>query len=447
MDNPSSSTTQLSEEGNDEIKSDDSSNVNLQSQHVATDNAPSSTTQLSEEGNDQIKSDDSSNVNLQSQHVTTDDAPSSTTQLSEEGNTEIDSDDSSNVNLQHVSSSTTQLSEEGNDQIDSDDSSNVDLQRQDVITDNAANYTKLQHYIDLEDTFRKLENLSENKNKPIFNFTNNQDKIEQLLNSNLSNDAIVLLIHILPRYSSVALTSKEIFHTSLQKFLFSLVKDKSIDCNQSYFWANPDGFFLNAVVVLEKITKHISSRVYKLLPDTLKLFNKALELVSSTDILDKLLNDVEKVERRIKAYGDKHDIEKDYYDLDVYPSTNEIYQNRIILKSNLIGKNYNSVDHYLDIQFRMLKENLIGPLRYAIVKYMQCIRPLEDVLEVSHVRIYTDVKFISTITALGQSEVVLQFQSKRWQNSQYFNEMPMRGSLLCFTMNNFQSMLFGIVLD
>lgn len=60
----------------------------------------------------------------------------------------------------------------------------------------------------------------------------------------------------------------------------------------------------------------------------------------------------------------------DFRDLTIFPTPEEILSpDRPYLRINLVDKAYSNVDHYLDVQFRLMKEDYVRPLREGIVAY------------------------------------------------------------------------------
>lgn len=55
----------------------------------------------------------------------------------------------------------------------------------------------------------------------------------------------------------------------------------------------------------------------------------------------------------------------------IIPEYNDIYaENEPYLRKNIVKGRYNDLEHYLDVQFRLLREDFLRPLREGT---MQCI--------------------------------------------------------------------------
>ncbi|KAF5297413.1 hypothetical protein FQR65_LT01344 [Abscondita terminalis] len=311
-----------------------------------------------------------------------------------------------------------------------------------------------EHGAELFYRFKKLEELSEKEPTTIvLEVAGNQSGFEQLLDSDLTNDTIVLVVKTLAKICSVDminnkilimnLAAKEKFHDSFIKFVFRLtVHDARDRRNSTHFWNDPIGFFENATHVFDSLIKCVPSRAREVLPKTIKACVVTINSLSDDDLdrtlalkwFKELENSLElcKVSRpkRLNVVDGADYVEDyvyveppdDFRHLSIYPTKDEILSERGFLRKNLIDRSYESVHHYLDVQFRLLKEDFVGPLREGIADPM------------------------SNRNAMG---VLLKFQNQSTKSAIKFNlnKRFMYGSLLCFTKNNFESLLFGKVVD
>ncbi|XP_049800101.1 NFX1-type zinc finger-containing protein 1-like [Schistocerca nitens] len=133
----------------------------------------------------------------------------------------------------------------------------------------------------------------------------------------------------------------------------------------------------------------------------------------------------------------------------IFPTV-EDFANKPFLRPSIVKGAYIDVEHYLDVQFRLLREDFVGPLREGIAQYMEhCLQGQKRFKRIDNVRIYRDAQFVNTVTVKEKVGVLLNFDTKRklknihWEHSKRF----MFGSLLCFTRDNFGTFFFGTVLD
>ncbi|KAK4872927.1 hypothetical protein RN001_014956 [Aquatica leii] len=350
--------------------------------------------------------------------------------------------------------------------------------RHNAAASNSNIHERQRHQKEMVYTFKRLETLSEKEPTSIIvEIMGRQTEFEKLLGSELSKDAMVLVVKLLAQVCStelvntkavvLTLASIEDFHKSLQRFVLDLlVQDFRDRKRSSYFWNDPDDFIGNAAVIFQTLIEGVPSRAYEVLPKTLKSFKVMLTSPCANSINKELLTQFERLEttlescklKRTRKIGRSEDDSEeeddsleqppdDFRHLNIYPSTEELQSDRVFLRKNLIDKSYTCVDHYLDVQFRLMKEDFVAPLRAGIAEYLQYTGAPKPVIKASDVRVYTNVQFLSPKTTLGQLGVLVQFQSKQGKYKVNFNKRFMYGSLLCFTNDHFQSLLFGKVIE
>lgn len=60
---------------------------------------------------------------------------------------------------------------------------------------------------------------------------------------------------------------------------------------------------------------------------------------------------------------------ENFRDLNVVPTKLDLFDTQPFLRPNIVEGSYNDVEHYLDVQFRLLREDCFGPLRDGLSKY------------------------------------------------------------------------------
>ncbi|KAF5287447.1 hypothetical protein FQR65_LT12272 [Abscondita terminalis] len=324
-------------------------------------------------------------------------------------------------------------------------------------------------------TFKKLKELTEKDPKTIFlEITSRRNEFEELIGTDLTDDALVLVVKTLALVCTVDMVEckaaimnlalKDGFHNSLRKFLLNLILHDSTDRkDSSYFWEDPARFFTDVAMVLQTLIETVPTKSGEVLPKTLVACTSSLELIFKEDpnpelltMFDKLKKNLELcktqvVKKTSRKRSDYYEVEPsdDFRDLSVYPTSSEVLSDQGYLRKHLIDRGYQNVHHYLDVQFRLLKEDFVGPLRDGIAEYMQYRGPNRSIIKASNVRIYTHVEFLKPIWSNGQVGVLLQFENSLWTSKVKFNfhKRFMYGSLLCFTRDNFRSLSFGKVID
>ena len=150
-------------------------------------------------------------------------------------------------------------------------------------------------------------------------------------------------------------------------------------------------------------------------------------------------------EKQGKRYrvGDKPP--NDFRDLPIYPMSEEITtQERPFLRMNISKGRYDNVEHYLDVQFRLLREDFLEPLREGIG---------EVILKVPRQQRKQSMKNYRSVRIIGKelaadSGITYQvkidvsgFNTSRWSDSKRL----LYGSFLCISKDNFKTMLFATV--
>lgn len=148
-------------------------------------------------------------------------------------------------------------------------------------------------------------------------------------------------------------------------------------------------------------------------------------------MLDQLNESVEKFEE-MRDETEQAEIlmepPEDFRKISIYPDTFDILSNHEpFIRENVVqGKYVAGVDHYLDVQFRLLREDFIRPLRDGITEYRQ-IKSKPDAIKVSKFRI-NDLNVYQNVQIVGSKMMhneqvhsckfdVAPFRNVRWQVS------------------------------
>jgi hypothetical protein len=133
--------------------------------------------------------------------------------------------------------------------------------------------------------------------------------------------------------------------------------------------------------------------------------------------------------------------------LKIIPSMNEILSPEpVYLRQNIVeqGGSYENSNHYLDIHFRLLREDFLGPLRDGIQTYLS-----NSTTKNTNIRIYEDVFSVGPKLNFRCGLVYgLQLDKKKFGKIQWTNSRRLiYGSLLALTADRFQSCIFVTVED
>lgn len=126
------------------------------------------------------------------------------------------------------------------------------------------------------------------------------------------------------------------------------------------------------------------------------------------------------------------------------PNIAEIYSIPI-LQPNIIEGKYENVDHYLDVQFRLLKEDFVKPIRDDIIEF-QNFKNNEKSSKIKKANIYQDVYITDREFVNGKMCHLLKFSSKEfykidWKKNNHFST----GSLIILSSDDFKTMKLATV--
>ena len=143
---------------------------------------------------------------------------------------------------------------------------------------------------------------------------------------------------------------------------------------------------------------------------------------------------------------DDQDPPDNFREIQILPMCEEIQNpgKKPFLRTNLVGKQYKSWEHYLDVQFRLLREDFVAPLRKGIECFVQSGERSGDVLVYEGVHVLAPVCLYSGIGFQIQFDVERSHLSRvRWEHSRRL----IFGSLLCLSQDNFQNVLFATIVN
>ena len=135
----------------------------------------------------------------------------------------------------------------------------------------------------------------------------------------------------------------------------------------------------------------------------------------------------------------------DFRDIPICPRNKEITtEERPFLRKNISKGRYENAEHYLDVQFRLLREDFLEPLREGIHEIAQNV-PRQQRRQIM-MKNFRNVRIISK--AFTWSGIIHQVQidvsrldTSRWAHSKRL----LYGSFLCLSKDNFKTVLFATV--
>ena len=182
------------------------------------------------------------------------------------------------------------------------------------------------------------------------------------------------------------------------------------------------------------------------------------ELIKQGENLDTLEKKVIKLEEAFKLAREERakPVHKDtkttlakppehFVHVEVLQSLSEVHSSddKIFLRKNVVKGSYSSWDHYLDVQYRLLREDFVRPLRHGIQHY--CSPGLAKTSQ--DVRIYERVRVLNPVCLFTGIGFQIQFDISRLRRVNWeYSRRLIFGSLLCLSTDNFEhSMMFATV--
>ena len=134
----------------------------------------------------------------------------------------------------------------------------------------------------------------------------------------------------------------------------------------------------------------------------------------------------------------------DFRDIPICPTNKEITSHqRPFLRKNILKGRYEDAEHYLDVQFRLLREDFLEPLREGIHEIVRNVprKQRNQLMKQYQGARIVEKKFTKSGIIYQVQFDVSRFDTKRWANSKRL----LFGSFLCLSNNNFETMLFATV--
>ena len=138
---------------------------------------------------------------------------------------------------------------------------------------------------------------------------------------------------------------------------------------------------------------------------------------------------------------------EDFKTLSIFPTASDFENKEVFLRKNLIGSPYKDLDTYLDVQFRLIREDFLRPLREGILEYKHCLQTGTK-LKSKDVKIYEKTKILYPDITQSGLTYRIQFslralKSVRWANSKRL----IYGSLVCLSLDGFNNFLFATIVN
>lgn len=243
--------------------------------------------------------------------------------------------------------------------------------------------------------------------------------------------------------------------TSIQKYLVSFRKNTVKDFHLDSLFSLTS-FLQKFQHTLPSSSSESVSILLPLLRSTCENFLKSHKLYEEAKVkLDEIQQDNEHfinehTPSEIKKASNKEILQmceppEDFRLLSVLPTVDDIHS-YAFLRPNIVEGKYLNTEQYLDIQYRLLREDYVRPLRNGIADYLLLKNKGKSVKNCRDVRVYENVHIVKQDFVNGGIVHIAQFSSSRFSNVKWeYSKRFLSGSLLCLSSDNFQTMLFASV--
>jgi hypothetical protein len=193
----------------------------------------------------------------------------------------------------------------------------------------------------------------------------------------------------------------------------------------------------------------IIQRTIKLLPQekVQGLTAKVQDLEKAFQLATSELMELNKPKKNREQKPSTDEVQADppesFTELSILPTVDEIHSTEVFLRPNVVKGSYRDWEHYLDVQFRLLREDFVQPLRRGINQYCDTGsgRNSSDVYVYERVNVLYPVCLVSGVGFQIRFDVS-RFKRLNWEHSKRL----IFGSLLCLSSDDFnQQILFASV--
>ncbi|KAH9628815.1 hypothetical protein HF086_004975 [Spodoptera exigua] len=324
--------------------------------------------------------------------------------------------------------------------------------------------------------FIGLQKIAESEEKDVLQKINeHREDFFCIVNAPIEkHDVFVLVVEILSKATQspfVELKSKlmlDVFNTvfinHLRYYLVDLPYDENKSSNNLY-WRNQIQFWKNLLTFCNDIVDTSPAIAINRCKGLIAVMKTCLEslhdnhgLVLSEDCTIKF----NEIRQKMTSYENRYqsaltgkkeentcqDLQPpdDFRNLSLVPTVEDLFGSHPFLRPNIVEGRYEDVKHYLDVQFRLLREDCFGPVRDGINQYLAD----PNKTKYDHIRLFHNTRFLCPYVDNLRVGSLIQMDMKRykhlrkinWKNSKRF----LFGSLVLFTKDNFNTFLAATIL-
>ncbi|XP_028173495.1 NFX1-type zinc finger-containing protein 1-like isoform X1 [Ostrinia furnacalis] len=306
-----------------------------------------------------------------------------------------------------------------------------------------------------------------------------KESFDNLITKTVDADVFVLTVQVLAKISMSSFDELKLrilldvchsqFVMYLRDYLINLpYSDEHTRRRNRFYWNNQDDFWNNLITFCECIVKKVPSIALQKLRSLIEGTSKSclenlkerhgfilsernnkrlLDLRESLTTVEKNKEEEKKGTKEIAQDGHADEPPEDFRQLSVIPTREDLLDKPAFVRANVVRGGYRDVDHYLDVQFRLLREDCFGPLRDGLMQYTN--DPNQK--RYDNIRVYRNVKFIGPYISATKAGMMIQLDESTVKKQKRINWAYSKrfifGSLLLFTKDNCATFIVATILD
>ncbi|CAL1285238.1 unnamed protein product [Larinioides sclopetarius] len=206
----------------------------------------------------------------------------------------------------------------------------------------------------------------------------------------------------------------------------------------------------NACDILIMLLPHLKEACEFHLSQNEEIYSEAAGMLQELEELNAcLLNKYTLNQIKEKSQNEKLqflDPPEDYRSIPILPGEVDIHQACAFLRPSIIKGQYQNTEHYLDVQYRLLREDYVRPLREGINEYLTFKDNNKSLKRIKDIKVYPQVQIIKQEFVNGELLHMVYINDKKFANIKWeFSKRLLAKSLLCLSSDNFKTMLFATV--
>lgn len=190
----------------------------------------------------------------------------------------------------------------------------------------------------------------------------------------------------------------------------------------------------NLLIFLRRLQSILYQKSYDIVQDIVNQFSIQIEYISRkghslNDRINELIKELHSSMERfdeMKAETEQREVllepPNNFREIPIYPTMEDIlYDHEPFIRQNVIkGRYVGGIEHYLDTQFRLLREDFVRPLRSGISEYVR-LSDKTDAMKVSNHRIsdlnvYRNVNIVGSEMIHNEQMYLCRFDCKPFRN-------------------------------